>query len=254
MYVNVILTPSEIETLLRSSQKPGEDESTVSVVFDALRATSSIIVALNNGAKMVIPAESIEEALELKKNYKNALLAGERNGLKIPPSMTGGIEFDLGNSPREFTREKVAEKIIITTTTNGTRAIKSAMQKSAKVLICSFLNISATAQYIKKLNPLKLVIFCSGTRDEPALEDIMAAGCLIEKINAGDISLSDSAIVAKECYYYHQNDLSSVMKRSANARRLLNIPELSADVDFCFQTDLCDIVAVAKNGKIVIEN
>jgi len=82
----------------------------------------------------------------------------------------------------------------------------------------------------------------------------MAAGCLIEKINAGDISLSDSAIVAKECYYYHQNDLSSVMKRSANARRLLNIPELSADVDFCFQTDLCDIVAVAKNGKIVIEN
>jgi len=169
MYVNVILTPSEIETLLRSSQKPGEDESTVSVVFDALRATSSIIVALNNGAKMVIPAESIEEALELKKNYKNALLAGERNGLKIPPSMTGGIEFDLGNSPREFTREKVAEKIIITTTTNGTRAIKSAMQKSAKVLICSFLNISATAQYIKKLNPLKLVIFCSGTSDEPAL-------------------------------------------------------------------------------------
>ncbi|MGC8830148.1 MAG: 2-phosphosulfolactate phosphatase [Verrucomicrobiia bacterium] len=254
MDVNVILTPAEIDILLKKSAMLDETGSVVSVVFDVLRATSAIVVALSNGAKKVIPAETIEEAIALKNRYRQALLAGERNGLKIPASMAGGIEFDFGNSPREFTREKVENKIIITTTTNGTRAIKAAMQNSSTCLTSSFLNLTATAQFIKRQNPSRLIMFCSGTREEPALEDILAAGCLIEKVNDCGAVFSDSAIIARDFYLFHKNNLSGIIMYSANARRLRNIPELAADVDFCLQIDLFNIAVIAKEGELFINS
>lgn len=249
LFVDVILTPSDIQRF----EKYDNRKTGLSVVFDILRATSTIVAALNNGAAAVIPTETIEEALGLKKIYPQALLAGERNGLKIPASMTGGIEFDSGNSPREFVREKVENRVIITTTTNGTRAIKSAMQNSRIVLISSFLNITATARYVEKQiyenKPLNIVLICSGTREEPALEDIIAAGFFIDKINHLAPALSDAAIVAKDFYLFNRENLSDVVKLSSNAKRLLNHPDLADDVDFCLQIDLFNGVVLAKNGK-----
>src|ERR1043166_2461338 len=91
------------------------------VVFDVFRATSSIVSALANDAAAVIPVAEIADALTLRKKDPAILLAGERNGGRIPASLTGGTDFDLGNSPREFTKEKVAGRTIAMTTTNGTR-------------------------------------------------------------------------------------------------------------------------------------
>src|SRR5258705_11586116 len=83
----------------------------VCVVFDVLRATSSMVTALANGASAVVPVAEIPEALSIRERDPRILLAGERDGLRIQSDLTGGVPFDLGNSPREVTREKVNGKM-----------------------------------------------------------------------------------------------------------------------------------------------
>jgi len=115
-----LFTPAEFEAL----SKRDLSKSTC-VVFDVLRATSSMVTALANGAEAIIPVSEISEALEIKRKDPQVLLAGERDGLRIEANLTGSISFDLGNSPREFTKEKVTGKKIVITTTNGTRALRA---------------------------------------------------------------------------------------------------------------------------------
>ena len=120
MKIEAILTPAELPALARRDLR-----GTACVVFDVLRATSAFVTALRNGAIAVIPAAEISEALAIR-NYGtgagSVLLAGERDGVKIRAAQTGGTDFDLGNSPREFTPEMVRGRTIVSTTTNGTRA------------------------------------------------------------------------------------------------------------------------------------
>src|SRR3972149_2948693 len=118
--IEATFTPAEFEALRRRDLS-----NAVCVVFDVLRATSTIVTALAHGATAVIPVEHISEALETQRHHPGALLGGERGGLRIGADQTGGVEFDLGNSPREYTNEKVGGKTIIATTTNGTRALRA---------------------------------------------------------------------------------------------------------------------------------
>src|SRR5580692_7380997 len=132
--LEVLFTPAEFATL------PQRDLSgTVCVVFDVLRATSTIVTALANGADAVIPVAEIPEALAAKRARPDLLLGGEREGVRIRADQTGGVDFDLGNSPREFTRERVAGRTIILTTTNGSRALRACAGARA-VFAGSFLN------------------------------------------------------------------------------------------------------------------
>src|SRR5258706_9742252 len=103
--LKVKLSPAEFTTL---SQR--DLSQTVCVVFDILRATTSMITALANGAEAIIPVAEISEALALRQKNPSLLLAGERNGLRIRAELTGGIDFDFGNSPREFTADRVARR------------------------------------------------------------------------------------------------------------------------------------------------
>ena len=139
MKIDVILTPAELPVL-----KKTDLSKTACIVFDVLRATSTFVTALNNGAKAVIPVSSISEAVALRKKQPDILLCGEREGLKIKATASAP-EFDLGNSPREYTPEKVQDKTIVSTTTNGTTALE-ACTKGGIVLAASFLNLSATAR------------------------------------------------------------------------------------------------------------
>src|SRR4051794_3921278 len=96
--LEVLFTPAEFALL------PQRDLSqSVCVVFDILRATTSMVTALANGAKAILPASQIPEALATARANAGALLAGEREGLRIRAAQTGSVDFDLGNSPREFT-------------------------------------------------------------------------------------------------------------------------------------------------------
>src|SRR5258706_3742216 len=137
--LEVLFAPAEFAAL-----EARDLSGAVCVVFDVLRATSSMVTALANGASAVVPVSEIPEALKIRERDQRILLAGERDGLRIQSGLTGGITFDLGNSPREFTREKVNGKMIAMTTTNGTRALR-ACARAKTVLAASFLNLRATA-------------------------------------------------------------------------------------------------------------
>ncbi|MGA2854288.1 MAG: 2-phosphosulfolactate phosphatase, partial [Verrucomicrobiota bacterium] len=187
MNIDAILTPTELPALAKRDLR-----ETVCVVFDVLRATSTIVTALHNGAKAIIPVSEISEALAFKnsefgvRNSKSILLGGERDGVKIRAAQTGGTDFDLGNSPREFTAEKVRGKTIVSTTTNGTRALRACVGAKT-VLAGSFLNLGATAEFIKMLKPAEVLLVCAGTREHRADEDVLAAGALCEILDRVDL-------------------------------------------------------------------
>ena len=226
--------------------------STVCVVFDVLRATSVFVVALANGAQGIIPVASIEEALEQKRRRSNVLLGGERNGLRIGPDLTGGVGFDLGNSPREYVRERVTGKFIVSTTTNGTRALR-ACAGAKNILASSFLNSSATQGWIVNQNPRHLLILCAGTGDDVALEDMLAAGALCDSL-ASLLPLGecgDAFEISRRAYRQSASDLPAAVRSSRNARRLLANPDLRDDVEICLSRDSCHLVPILEEDGII---
>jgi 2-phosphosulfolactate phosphatase len=234
MKIDVILTPAELPVL-----KKTDLSKTACIVFDVLRATSTFVTALNNGAKAVIPVSSISEAVALRKKQPDILLCGEREGLKIKATASAP-EFDLGNSPREYTPEKVQDKTIVSTTTNGTTALE-ACTKGGIVLAASFLNLSATARFLRHLQMEEILMVCAGTGKNAALEDVLAAGALCDLLIG---QFSDSAQIARTAYANAESDLGAAVCNSENARRLLTAPELRGDVSYCLRVDAIDIVAV----------
>lgn len=237
--LEVLLSPLELAHL-----KQRDLSQAVCVVFDILRATSTMISALANGAKDIIPVSEISEALAIRQQRPEVLLAGERDGLRIPASLTGGVEFDLGNSPREFTPEKVEGKTIVMTTTNGTRALQ-ACAGARRIFIGSFLNLRPTALWLMQHQPSHLILICSGTHDQHALEDILAAGALCEKLWSSYSygKTGDAAEVARRLYPLMQPNLLEAMKSTRNGRRLLSLPNLSDDVWYCVQREIFPFMA-----------
>ena len=228
---------------------------TVCVVFDVLRATSTMVTALGNGATAIVPVAEIPEALRIRNRQPEVLLAGERDGVRIEGHMTGGIEFDLGNSPREFTAARVGGRTIVMTTTNGTRALR-ACAPAAAVLLGSFLNLRATAEAIKQRSPQHLLLVGSGTLDQAAYEDLLGAGALCDLLwsKYGGGAVADSAHIARRLFHLEQNDLLAAVAQSRNGRRLMAHPDLRDDVPFCVRRDLFSLVAeLGKNGEVRIQ-
>jgi 2-phosphosulfolactate phosphatase len=251
MKIETILTPAELPAFAQRDLR-----ATACVVFDVLRATSTFVTALHHGAKAIIPVREIAEAMAIKKKRPDVLLGGERNGVRIS---AGGIDFDLGNSPREYTSEKIRGKTIVSTTTNGTRALR-ACAHARIVLAASFLNLTATAEFLRQNNFENVLLLCAGTGENQADEDVVATGALCElmigSLRCGDISgrpqgpgqrtvptLSDSAQIARRSWLAAKPDLPATVCNSENARRLLAIPELHEDVAFCLQRDVYPLIA-----------
>ncbi len=246
--LEVLFTPAEFAAL------KGRDLSeTTCVVFDVLRFTSTIVTALANGAAAIVPVTDIADALALKLAQPAVLLGGERNGVRIGANLTGGIEFNLGNSPREYGADIVAGKTIVMTTTNGTRAFQACANAQA-VYACSFLNVAATARRLLSKPAQQLLIVCSGTFDQAALEDAVAAGALCDLVwqyyERGQIA--DSAQIARTLWSCFRGDLSQLAGLSSNARRLLGVPELRDDVAFCLRMNVYELVARLGNHQTVL--
>jgi 2-phosphosulfolactate phosphatase len=245
--LEVVLSPAEFPEL--AARDLGHSTC---VVFDILRATTSMVTALSAGAEGIIPVANIPEALAIRDERPDVLLAGERNGLRIRAEQTGTIDFDLGNSPREFNGERVQGRTIVMTTTNGTRALR-ACENAKTILIGSFLNLRATVNWLRETAPSHVVLVCGGTYEEPAIEDVLAAGAVCERIwpqYAGG-HLSDSAEIARRLYPLMQANLLDAMKHSRNGRRLLGHPELRDDVWLCVQRETVAFVAgVTNDGSI----
>lgn len=245
--IELLFTPAEFERL------PERDLSEVTcVVFDVLRATSSMVAALGNGATGIVPVSSISEALEWKRGDAQVILAGERDGVRIRADLAHGTDFDLGNSPREFTRERVAGHTIVMTTTNGTRALR-ACAGAHQVLIGSFLNLQATAEHLLKAVPPSLLLVCGGTYEEAAYEDVLGGGALADLVWAAyeHRRVEDSALLARRLFCLEQPRLVEALGSSRNGRRLLSRPQLASDVAYCAQRNVFHLLAqMDKAGSI----
>ena len=234
--LRVLFSPTEYEAIAH------QDLSGVTcVVFDVLRATSTMLEALGNGATGIRPAREITEAIALRGRHPNALLAGERDGLRIRASQTGGIDFDLGNSPREFTRDRVEGREIIMTTTNGTRALEVCRRAQA-VFIASFGNLTAVARHLVTSQTECLWLICAGTLENASFEDALGAGALVDRLlketkGPQAWSLDDSSQIAWDLYRGHQHRLPEAARCARNGRRLLAQPELAGDIPVCFEED-----------------
>lgn len=239
MQTDVLLSPLELSDLASRDLT-----HTTCVVFDILRATTVMVTALSNGAEGILPVLDIPSALAAKSAFPDALLAGERHGLRITRELTGSIDFDLGNSPREFTRERIQGKRIVSTTTNGTRAL-DACQGAHTVLAASFANLQATAGFLKTQDPKQLLLIASGTGDHPAYEDLLAVGALCELLEAqpGLNALSDSVQTTQRLFREVKHRLPEALGEAQNGRRLLTIPTLAPDVALCAQLNTLPLVA-----------
>lgn len=232
--IDVILTPTEIRDL------PERDLSaSVCVIFDVLRATSSMTTALAHGAARIVPASSVEHAREMAALLPGCLLAGERHRVRIPG-------FHLANSPQAFTDRLVRRRTIVMATTNGTKAIH-ACRKARAVYISSFLNMSATAKAVTaelRKGRVDLRIVCAGTVTEFSWEDGLAAGCLAGLVRKALPSalLSDSAMAVCASYGLNRRGLVRSLKAGCNGRALLGLG-LSRDVDWCGRVDVFDVAA-----------
>ncbi len=242
MKIDATLSPRDLPALAKRDLR-----ETACVVFDVLRATSTFVTALHHGAQAIIPVGEISEALAFKKaesgkrKAETILLGGERNGVRISAN---GIDFDLGNSPREYVPKIVRGKTIVSTTTNGTRALRACVG-AKMVLAASFLNLGATAEFLRGQREILLV--CAGTGENPASEDIIGAGALVESLSSGKDTHSHksaNAIAARAAYVEATlTGLEKTIGHSENGRRLLANPELRDDVAFCLQRDIFPLVA-----------
>jgi 2-phosphosulfolactate phosphatase len=249
--LEVLFTPAEFSAL------PGRDLADLHcVVFDVFRATSTMLIALANGASRIFPVREISEALRLRADHPAALLAGERDGVRILSAQSGGVDFDLGNSPREFTPERVAGREIIMTTTNGTRALQACLG-ARRIFPGAWLNLGALARRLQSEPAARLLIICAGTYDEAAYEDTLAAGALCDLVWAQFAlepgRISDSAHIARQIYLDAGRNVEGAMQRhSRNARRLLSIPGLREDVPFCLRRDALDLTAELRDRAVAL--
>lgn len=237
--IEVLVSPCELAGLAQRDLS-----QTVCLVFDVLRATSTMLTALANGAAAVIPVSEIPEALALRKQHPEYLLGGERDGLRIRADQSGGVDFDLGNSPREYSSDRVGGKTIVMTTTNGTRALMACRQARA-VLPVSWLNLRSVSRWIAAHDPPALLLVCAGTRDQVAFEDLLAAGALCRHLPGRILEgeRADTAHAAALLFEALEGDLEGAMRYSTNARRLLEHPAFRDDVAFCLERDTLDLVA-----------
>jgi 2-phosphosulfolactate phosphatase len=218
------------------------------IVLDIFRCTSTIVTALANGCKEVIPARSVMEAREIASKYEpgTVVLAGEIKGAKID-------DFDFGNSPLEFSQEAIRDKTVILSTTNGTEAIKSS--KPAKnIIISSFLNVSAACSRAVTYHK-DIIIVCSGTEGNISLEDLMAAGCHVSRLKQyyQDVRLSDQARTFYYLYKYFQENLLQVLQTSRSGLNLQNLG-YEQDIPFCLQQNIYKLAPVFNNNSVQLQH
>jgi 2-phosphosulfolactate phosphatase len=210
------------------------------VVIDLFRATTVISTALHNGAKAIIPVPDIESAFDYRK--KGLLIAGERDGDKLS-------DFDFGNSPLEFTADKVAYQTLAITTTNGTRAFASV--EGEHVIAGSLLNFSAVLDYIQQHHS-NVVFLCSGWTMKVNIEDTLLAGYFAQQLLKMPkyYSESDSIAIAQNLLdAAADNWLDFILKSSPRLKSKQSL--LQKDMEYALQQDYSSVVPILEGNKLV---
>ena len=215
------------------------------VVIDVLRTSTTMILGLTNGAKEIIPTEDVATAGLIGRNSQgHSLLCGERNGKLIEG-------FNLGNSIKEYSAERVNGKTLIFSSTNGTPALMKA-KFAHNCVIVGFTNISRVVEYLTNLNE-DFIILCAGRSVEFSLEDTACAGMLInlltKKNSKQKYVLTDSAVASTKIYSNYKKSLVKLMQDSEHGKYLIQIG-FSDDLEECAKVDTCNCLPILRNGVI----
>lgn len=218
----------------------------VVVVIDVLRATSTIATALYNGAKEVIPVDSVERCIQLGREL-GCITAGERDG-----QVAAGLQY--GNSSFEYPAEFIGGKTLVLTTTNGTKLLHMALAKGATEIITgAFLNLTAVCDHLIRENK-NVILGCAAWKDKPNMEDTLLAGAIVSKVREHFEINCDSSQMARNIYNLAENDLYEFMKKNdaSHYHRLTNFG-LEKDIRHCLTPDLANVVPEYSNGKLVLQ-
>ncbi|MCX8019808.1 MAG: 2-phosphosulfolactate phosphatase [Chitinophagaceae bacterium] len=222
-----------------------EPKDSIVVIIDVFRATSTIAAALYHGAKYVIPVDSVSKAIEISRKI-SGIAAGERDG-----KIAEGLHH--GNSPLEYSSDFIKDKILVLTTTNGTRLLQMAVDQSAQVIISgSFPNLAAVCDFLAS-GQKKVLLSCAGWKDRVNLEDALFAGAVIHYIGKYFTIHCDSSLMAKVMYEKNKNDLLGFAPQMTHYHRLVERFGLIEDIRYCLSENVAPVLPVYREGRLVAE-
>ncbi len=221
--------------------------SSIVVIIDVFRATSTIATVLYNGASFVIPVETVEECIQIGEQT-GGITAGERDG-----QVAEGLKY--GNSPFEYPPDFIKGNTLVLTTTNGTRLLHMALEKNARSVITgSFGNLSAVCDYLvaQKQN---VILGCAAWKNRINLEDTLFAGAIIHKIRDHFSINCDSSQIAASLYNEAKDDLFEFIKaKNASHYHRLQGFGLERDMRYCLTIDNTNLLIIYEDGKLVVRN
>ena len=239
MEIDLAFSPDEVE-------KKDLRGKTV-VVIDVLRATSTMIVAFENGCAAFIPVGTIEEARALvaQKKDPDLLLGGERGAKPV-------AGFHCGNSPRDYSPERVKGKTVVMTTTNGTRTLV-ATRSGSGIFIGAFLNLSALAARLIESHR-DVLIACSGEKGVFCLDDTVCAGALIARLEERGVPLRlrEASQAARILFDRYGRDILGSLRNCEWGQQLEKLG-LGEDIPICAQLDCSHLVPVFAGGRIFLD-
>ena len=219
-----------------------DNPEAVVAVVDILRATSSIITAFHNGVEKLIPVPTLDEARGFKN--KGFLIAAERDGQVLDFA-------DFGNSPDNFTRERVQGRTIVYSTTNGTQAVQQAGH-CYQVVIGGYLNLSALVRHLTEMDR-DVVILCAAWKNRFSLEDSVFAGALASMLlDSGRFTtICDSAKASMDLWTLAKSDLLGYIQKAAQKSRLGRL-NLDDAIPYCHEIDVTEVIPVLVDGVLRI--
>jgi 2-phosphosulfolactate phosphatase len=221
-------------------------KETVVVVIDILRATSTIATALYNGAAEIIPVDSVERCIQMGSEME-CITAGERDGQIAP-----GLQY--GNSSFDYPESFIKGKILVLTTTNGTKLLHMALAMGATEIITgSFLNFSAVCDHLVRIQK-NVILGCAAWKDKPNIEDTLFAGAVASKVKDHFTINCDATHIAQNLYQLAKDDMYGFMKQNdaSHYHRLTNFG-LEKDIRHCLTPDVANILPEYVGGRLVIQ-
>lgn len=218
--------------------------NSIVVIIDVLRATSTIATALRNGARSIVPVDSVAECIRIGKQI-DAVTAGERDG-----KIAEGLQH--GNSPFDYPESFIKNKTLVLTTTNGTRLLHMALDKGAKEIITgAFANLNSVITYLKK-KKMPVVLACAAWKDKINIEDALFAGAVIEELQDKFSINCDSSKIVHSLYKCAMPDLYEFMKSNhASHYERLSGYGLQKDIEHCLTFNTADVLPLYKEGKLI---
>lgn len=234
--LNTVLSPSLLNLY--------DISDSIVVIIDVLRATSTIAAALYNGAKSVIPVDSVAGCIKLGKQME-VITAGERDG-----KIAEGLQY--GNTPLQYTPDFIKGKTLVLTTTNGTKLLHTALAANANSIVTgSFCNISSVCDYLVKKKS-NVMLACAAWKNRVNIEDTLFAGAVINRIKQHFEINCDATLIAESLYLQANGDLLNFLKEknASHYRRLMNFG-LEEDIKFCLTENNANILSIYSGGRLI---